>query len=197
MLDDVDRPRFRAVGSRGALRWLRDGVPDVAVVAGESPADADVERVGGWEREWGLTVPSGNPDDVTGLASLVDGEMRFVNRPTDSGLRTALAESLAALADERQVARHEVTDAIDGFDLTARAVESPARKVAAGTAEAGLSLRATAAKLDLGFVPVGVQDVGVYVAPARREKPGVEALTRVVRESGPLLSSLPGYARTD
>ncbi|PSP53243.1 molybdopterin biosynthesis protein, partial [Halobacteriales archaeon QH_3_68_24] len=84
--------------------------------------------------------------------------------------------ALAAITDERGVDRHEVTDAIHGWDRNARAFESPARSVAAGDVDAGLGLRATASKLDLGFVPVGTQQVRAFAAADRTEKPAVAAL---------------------
>jgi putative molybdopterin biosynthesis protein len=113
---------------------------------------------------------------VSGPADLVDRELSFVNRGTDSGLRTSLASALAPLADDRGVDRHEVTDAIRGWDRNARAFESPARSVAAGDVDAGLGLRVTASKLDLEFVPVGTQRVQVFAAADRTAKPAVKAI---------------------
>jgi molybdate-binding protein len=134
---------------------------------------------------------------VTGLASLVDDPVSFVNRTTDSGLRTSLSNALADLAAERGVDRHDLVEAIDGFDRAVRAHESPARRVLAGKADAGLGLRATAAKLDLGFVPVGTETVRVLANPDRVEKPGVERLRAVVRDGGAdVLADLAGYAAT-
>ena len=149
LLDRVDRPRYLGYGSRVGRRRLRDDVADFAVVS--TPDDDGVE-LGGWTREWGLVVPTGNPAGVEGLADLVERDLRFVNRPTASGLRTSLVNALAALADERGVERHDLVESIDGFDFTVQSHESPARRVAAGDADAGLGLRATAEKLDCGFV---------------------------------------------
>jgi putative molybdopterin biosynthesis protein len=213
LLDALERPRYLAVGSREGLRRLRDGVPDVAVTAADagaspdagasaddaSPAEQrgiDAEPLGSYEREWGLVVPAGNPAEISGLAALVDRDLRFVNRGTDSGLRTSLGNALAHLADERGTSRHELTEAIDGFELAAKAHESPARKVAAGSADAGLGLRATAAKLDLGFVPVGTETVGVLANPDRAEKSGVRALEAALGEDlDAILADLPGFGR--
>jgi putative molybdopterin biosynthesis protein len=192
VLDRLDRPRYLSRGSRLGLRWLRDDVADVAVVAGPAE-DVDARRLGGFEREWGLVVPAGNPADVSGLADLVDRDLAFVNRPTDSGLRTSLSNALADLADDRGRTRREVTDAVRGFDLTRRAFESPPRSVAAGDADAALGLRATAAKLDLGFVPLGTQAVTVYADPDRTGKPGVERLRTELDDIGAVLSTLDGY----
>jgi putative molybdopterin biosynthesis protein len=193
VLDHLDAPRYLAVGSRQGLRRLRDGVPDVAVTAGPVAVDVDHDVLGEWTREWGLVVPAGNPDDVEGLADLVDRDLRLVNRTTDSGLRTSLGDAVAALADERGVDRHDVVDAIDGFELAVRAHESPARKVLAGQADAGLGLRATADRLDAGFVSLGEQLVQVHADPDRVEKPGVTALAAVLDDVDSLVDDLAGY----
>jgi putative molybdopterin biosynthesis protein len=193
LLDDLARPRYLARGSRPGLRWLRDGIADAAVVAGPVEDRPDAVELGGWEREWGLVVPAGNPADVAGLADLVDRELSFVNRTTDSGLRTTLGAAMADLADERGVDRHEVTDAVTGFDLDRRAFESPARMVAAGDADAGLGLRATAADLGLGFVPVGTETVRVLAAPDRTGKDGLSRLEARLADFDGYLNGLEGY----
>ncbi|SFK78870.1 putative molybdopterin biosynthesis protein [Halogranum rubrum] len=193
LLDRLDNPRYLPVGSREGLRRLRDGLPDVAVVAG--PAERDIESVdlGGWTREWGLVVPADNPAGVSGLTDLVDGELRFVNRDRNSGLRTSFEDALDELADERGVERHRLVEAIDGFDLTVKAHESPARKVRAGRADVGLGLRATASELGLGFVPLGTQSVVVRANPDRTDKQGVQALEAVLTANDDLITSLDGF----
>jgi putative molybdopterin biosynthesis protein len=192
LLDRLDRPRYLPVGSREGLRRLRNGVPDVAVVAGPQDREVDTVELGGWTREWGLVVPAGNPANVAGLADLVDHDCRFVNRDTNSGLRTSLGTAVAALADERGTARHDLVEAIDGFELTVKAVESPARKVQAGEADAGLGLRATAERLGLGFVPLGEQSVVVHANPDRVGKAGVRTLREELADVDALASELPG-----
>ncbi|MFC4550865.1 MULTISPECIES: molybdopterin biosynthesis protein [Halorussus] len=194
LLDALDRPRYLAVGSREGLRRLRDGVPDFAVTTGGDATDRGVEaeELGSYEREWGLVVPAGNPEGIEGLADLVDRELRFVNRGTDSGLRTTLGNALAALAEERGTTRHELVDAIDGFELTTKAHESPARRVADGKADVGLGLRATAEKLGLGFVSLGTETVRVLANPERTEKTGVRELADALDEE--LVGVLDGLA---
>ena len=181
LLDRLEHPRFLPIGTRPGLRRLRDGVPDVAVVAGPIEREIPGVDIGGWRREWGLVVPAGNPADVEGLAALVDRDLAFVNRTTDSGLRTSLGNTVAALANERGVDRHDITRAIEGFDIGLRAHESPARTVAAGDADAALGLRSTAEYLGLEFVPLGEQPVRLVAAADRLEKPGVVELEATLR----------------
>jgi len=193
LLDHVERPRYLDVGSREGRRRLRDGVPDVAVVSGPSDRDVETVDLGGWTREWGLVVPAGNPEGIGGLADLVDRDLRFSNRARDAGLRASLDAELGRLADERGVDRRDLTDAIDGYGLTVKGFESPARKVLAGGAAAGLGLRTTAERLDCGFVPLGTESVRVLANPDRTDKPGVEALRAVLdAELDGVVASLPG-----
>lgn len=191
LLDRVDRPRYLGVGSRQGRRRLRDGVADVAVVTGDSTPDG--VELGGWSREWGLVVPAGNPEDVAGLADLIDDDRRFINRTTDSGLRSTLSDALDDLADERGTGRRELTDAIDGFELAVRAHESPARKVLEGDADAGLGLRATAEALGMGFVPCGTERVSVVADPERADKPGVRRLEAAIDDEAAVFDELAGY----
>ncbi|GAB3019427.1 molybdopterin biosynthesis protein [Natronobiforma cellulositropha] len=177
-LDGVEGARYLPIGARPALRRLREGIPDVAVVAGpaEGRTPADATTLASWEREWGLLVPAGNPDEVDGLASLLEGDTRFVNVHADSSLARGLETRVRALADDRGERPRALERAIEGYDLRLRGIESPARRVAAGEADAGVGLRETASHLGLGFVPLGEQPVRVLVNPPRREKPGVGTL---------------------
>ncbi|WP_128476251.1 molybdopterin biosynthesis protein [Halorussus pelagicus] len=198
LLDALERPRYLSVGSRVGLRKLRDGVPDFVVTSGDSASDRqlDASELASYEREWGLVVPSGNPEEIAGLADLVDRDLRFVNRGSDSGLRTTLGETVADLADERGATRHDLVESIDGFELAAKAHESPARNVAAGRADAGLGLRTTAEKLGLGFVSVGTETVRVLANPDRTAKAGVRELDAALDdELDGILADLSGFER--
>jgi putative molybdopterin biosynthesis protein len=195
LLDRLDRPRYLALGSREGLRRLRNGVPDVAVTSAPGEVGFDAEKLGAWTREWGLVVPSGNPEGIEGLGDLVDRDLRFINRTSNSGLRTTLGNAVADLAAERGVERHDLVEAIDGFDAGVRAHESPARRVLAGKADAGLGLRATAETLGMGFVPLGEETVRMLGNPERTGKSGVEALRNVLADGDDVLDSLAGYGR--
>ena len=184
LLDRLDGPRYLAIGSRPGLRRLREGVPDVAVVAGPDEPAVDVETIGSWTRDWGLVVPAGNPNGIEGLEDLVDRDLRFVNRTTDSGLRTSLGVAVAELAEDRAIDRRDLVEAIDGFELGLRAHESPARSVIAGSVDAGLGLRETAQQLDLGFVPLGEQEVRVLGNPDRSEKDRLRDFRGVLEDEG-------------
>ena len=193
LLDRVDRPRYLPIGTREGLRRLRDGVPDVAVAAGPTDRQVVAEPLGGWTRSWGLVVPAGNPDGLSDLADLVAKDVRFVNREDGAGLRASFDAALDALAVDRDTDRSALVAEIDGYSLAARAHESPARMVAEGRAAVGLGLRASAAKLDLGFVQLGEESVRVLADPDRLDKPGVVALRTALEGLETVIDPLAGY----
>ncbi|WP_435119508.1 molybdopterin biosynthesis protein [Halolamina sp. C58] len=193
LLDRLGSSRFLPVGSREGVRRLRDGLPDAAVVAGPIRREVEAVELGAWEREWGLIVPESNPDDVEGFATLVDGDLRFVNLDTATGLRASADAELERLAAARDTDAADLQSAIDGYGFALKAHESPARRVLAGKADAGLGLRATAEKLGLGFVPVDSQTVRVRANPERVEKQGVRDLEAVLAGVDEVLAALPGF----
>ena len=181
-LDRLERPRYLTVGTREATRRLDAGVPDVAVVSGPDAVPEDGTVLGSWEREWGLVV---DPEAaVSGLEDLVDDAIGFINRERGSGLRASFDAALDTLAAERDEEPAAVRRAIDGYELTTKAHESPARRVRAGGAETGLGLASTAEKLGLSFVSLGAEPVTVVANPDRTGKPSVERLADLLAEDG-------------
>jgi len=175
-LDALDRPRYRQAGTRIGLRQLRAGIPDVVVVTGPFDPAGETVELASFQREWGLVVPADNPEEVEGLASLIDRELTFVNRGGDAGIRAALDDQLAALAEERDTDRRTLEAAINGWGQTTRGLESPARAVLRGTADVGVGIAATADTLDVEVLPLGSLSVQVLAASDRYDKAGVQAL---------------------
>jgi putative molybdopterin biosynthesis protein len=190
VLDRLSNPRFLGVGSREGARRLRNGVPDVAVTTDDR---GEGEELASWTREWGLVVPAGNPLSVSGLADLVDSDVTIRNRTDASGLRDAFDDALADLAEDRDTDRRTLADAIDGYERALKGKESPARAVLEGDADAGLALHATAERLGLEFVPLGVQTLRAVANPARVEKPGVREVATILDELSDVTSDLAGY----
>ena len=198
LLDRVDGSRYLPRGTRPGLRLLRDGVPDVVAVCGPTGATRAADTGGNaielatWSREWGLVVPPDNPDDVDGLGSLVDRDLAFANRVGESGLRASLGGAVSALAADRGIDRHDVVTAIDGFDRGFPGIESPARRVETGRADAGVGLRATADRLGLGFVELGRERLRLLANGDRTGKPGVTTLEGALASVETTAGDLPG-----
>ena len=184
LLDAIPTARYLTLSPADARRWLDDGIPDVILTperagdgAGDGKSDAPAAGkttvLARWEREWGLVVPPENPNGIETLADLA-GDVRLANLDTNLALRDAFGEALAA---------HDVDTAdLDGFHRELPGIESAARSVAAGRADAGLGLARTAADLDLGFVPGGTQKLTLTLAESRQNKRAVSRLETAVSE---------------
>ena len=179
LLDACPTPRYHSLSPDDARRWFADGIPDVCL----SVASAEIRgREGGteevdngtttvedgavlarWDREWGLAVPAGNPAGIATPADALAADVRFAI--LDEGL--SLRRTFDAAFGEP--APGEFTRALPGIESAARCVDS-------GRADAGLALRDTAETLDLGFVSLGTQTLRLLVAENRRSKDGVAAL---------------------
>ncbi|MEF8785185.1 MAG: molybdopterin biosynthesis protein [Haloarculaceae archaeon] len=193
LLDQLDRPRYLPLGTSQSLRRLADGVSDVAVTAGPIDEPTEMELLGAWQRTWGLAVPDEDAA-IDSLSALIDTDCQFVNLGSDMGLRQSLDDAVTELAAERGTTREELTEAIDGYTVAAAGYEAPARKVAAGEADVGIGLEATATKFGLEFVPLGTQVVRVLANPDRTRKDGVAQLQTALADITALSESLTGVS---
>lgn len=135
------------------------------VLAGRDPVLVHL-----WRREQGLIVPKGDPDGVTGVASLHG--LRVARRPHGTGTRTLLDRLL-------------IEDGLDPDAIAGPEVElhlDVALAVATGEADAGLGLRSAATPLDLDFVPVIWESF--QIATTRTQAGGVQPLIAALDDPG-------------
>jgi len=158
----------------------RSGTPNSpfarALLRGRRPAIIHL-----WRREQGLFTPEGNPDHVTEPADL--GTLRVARRQFGAGTRVLLDQLLT----EAGITPAAVTGPEAGSHLEV------AMAVASGQADVGLGVRAAAAALDLGFVPVLWEDFDI--ALSGDALPAAEPLICALRDPGvrSTISALGGY----
>ncbi len=191
LFDAVERTRFLPDGSRAGERWLRDDVADVGVVTGDVAGAGEVLAT--WGREWGVAVGDGhatgeadslaNHDEGQPLALLAGADTRGATVNRDFGLRDAVERAAEATGHD--------PNTLGGVETAG--VESPARRVADGRADAGVALRATAERLGLSFLSVGTQRVALVGNEERLGKAGVAALRDRVAGLDDVVADLPGF----
>ena len=96
--------------------------------------------------ELGLAVIARNPLDVRGFADLVRPQLRIVNREIGSGARLALDEALNELGLRSQ--------RIKGYTRELPGHLEIAEAIAAGQADAGVTIRVAAEAYGLAFIPL-------------------------------------------
>jgi putative molybdopterin biosynthesis protein len=184
LLDSLADTRYLALAPADAERWLTDDIPDVLVGDVASHSDGlSGEALARWEREWGLLADGG----VDSFDDVLTGDTRFVNLDDSLALRGAFDAYLGDLdgAD---------AEAIDGYHRELPGLDSAARSVTEGRADAGIGLRSTADALGLDFVSLGRQRLVAFLNPARESKPSVATLRSLLGDTlSDALAARPGY----
>jgi putative molybdopterin biosynthesis protein len=138
-------------------------------------------------RTQGLMVPQGNPLGITGVSSLADGKLRFVNRQPGSGTRILVDHLLAREGIDRGT--------IHGFSTELLTHAAVAATVAGGMADAGPGVEAAAVSQGLSFVPFHEERFELVVPDSSMAEPAVASLLAAVASDDfrHALAALHGY----
>ncbi|MEX1256261.1 MAG: substrate-binding domain-containing protein [Gemmatimonadota bacterium] len=173
-------------GSEAALKALARGVVHVAGVHlrdRDSGLDNDsaiqrfvpfaTARIGFAVWEQTLVAAGGNPLGIAGIEDLVRPDLRLVNREPGSGARTLL--------DSRLRAAGIAGTSIGGYrETTARGHDEVVAAVAAGTADAGIAVRASARARGLAAVTLAEEPYELAIPEHLLGLPAVDALLSVL-----------------
>jgi putative molybdopterin biosynthesis protein len=174
-------------GSRAALEALARGVVHVAGVHLQDPGSGaynepwirrlvpfPVARIGFAEWEQALLAALGNPLGLGSVGDLVRPRLRLVNREPGSGSRALLERCLREAGVP--------PEGVAGFGETAaRGHAEVAAAISAGTADAGVAIRAVAGALGLHAIPLTREPYELVVPEALMDARPVEALVRALR----------------
>ncbi|MGM9992544.1 MAG: substrate-binding domain-containing protein [Candidatus Bruticola sp.] len=135
-------------------------------------SDFPVVLLGLYRRSLGFVVAPGNPLDINTLSDLTRKEVRFVNRQLGAGTRQLFDWNLAK----------ERIDPIyiNGYDRCLNNHLASAAEVAAGRADAGLSIPAAAKAMGLTFVPYWSECLDLAVPTASLAVPAVRDFIEVL-----------------
>ncbi len=138
-------------------------------------------------RDQGLIIPRGNPKGIQGLRDLARPGVRFVNRQRGSGTRLVFDQLIARAGIE--------SSRISGYQNEEFTHVAVATAVANGMADAGFGIRAAAAQLGLGFIPLVDERYFLACESARLETAELKKLLSLLRGKPfkAVLAALPGY----
>ena len=131
------------------------------------------------EREQGLIVPPGNPQNIRGIRDLP--RTRFVNRQRGAGTRILLDEELrvAGIAENPEAAAAR----IPGYDHEEYTHMAVATAVASGLADCGLGVRSAAIALGLDFIPIAEERYDFIIPSAHWEHPAIQSLLEILQDA--------------
>jgi putative molybdopterin biosynthesis protein len=136
--------------------------------------DIPVRLVTVANREQGLMVLPGNPQNIHGLEDLARKGVVFVNRQAGSGTRVLLDYHLARLSIEPARIR--------GYDQEEYTHMAVAVQVLSGGAHVGLGILAAARALGLDFIPVATERYDLLIPLEHEGDPRVQALLEVLED---------------
>ena len=150
--------------------------------------DPNVHKLIGFAvRDQGLIVGRGNPMAIQGLHDLARSGVRFVNRQRGSGTRLVFDQLLARAGIS--------SGTLPGYSREEFTHVAVATAVASGQADAGFGIRAAAAQLELGFIPLVSERYLLACPSSRLEDAGLKKFLALLRGKAfkAVLASLPGY----
>lgn len=191
----------RYATSTAAAAALRDGQCDacgVHVPLGSQQARM-LAHLGQWlqaddlqvidiaNRRQGLMVVAGNPRKVYELADLAREEVRFINRPADSGTRFLLD----GLLQDQGIASQRIR----GYEQSETTHAAVAACVASGMADVGFGLERPARYFQLDFMPMVTERYVLVCHRAALDHPVAQALLRLLGDPAfrSSINALPGY----
>src|SRR5690606_4164817 len=138
-------------------------------------------------RRQGLMVSPGNPKKIYELKDLTRGDVRFINRPTDSGTRFLLEGLLA----EQGIAGAEIA----GFEQSEATHASVAAYVASDLADAGFGLERPARYFQLDFIPMVNERYFLICHEATLQHPVMQTIQAILADPAfkQTVNALPGY----
>ena len=175
------------VGSLGGIMALKDGRCHLAgshlldpasgiynqTVISEQLKGIPINLVRLVDREQGLLLPPGNPEQIMGIDDLVRPGLTFINRQRGSGTRVLL---------DWEMSRCGISpDRIVGYENEEYTHMNVAAAVLSGRASTGLGVRAAANALGLDFIPVGVEEYDLIIPLRFWEDKRIRALLAVIQ----------------
>lgn len=139
------------------------------------------------DREQGLILPPGNPEQIFGIADLTRPGLTFVNRQRGSGTRVLL---------DWEMSRRGISpDQIAGYENEEYTHMNVAAAVLSGRASTGLGVRAAANALGLDFIPVGIEEYDLVIPQRFWKDARVQALLAVIQsdEFAKSVTAMGGY----
>jgi putative molybdopterin biosynthesis protein len=138
-------------------------------------------------REQGLITAPGNPRRLQGLQDLASQGVAFVNRQRGSGTRILLDYHLSQAGVP--------PSSILGYEREEYTHLGVAAAIASGRSDAGLGIRAAAAALQLGFVPLFQERYDLVFPAEFYSSPKLRPLLDLLgdREFRSAVAGLPGY----
>jgi len=149
--------------------------------------DIPVKAVHLASREQGIMIAKGNPLNINNINDLSNKKIRYVNRQKGSGTRVLLDYLLKKANISPEM--------LNGYEREEYTHLNVASRIAEGSADAGIGLRASAGVLGLEFVPLAREEYDIIIPEAFYSDERIQELLSVLKseEFRVRIGALAGY----
>ena len=178
---------FANLGSMGGLKALRQKLCHIATshLLQENEAEYNfgfaVEEldkmpavVNFCRREQGILIRKDNPKNIASVADLARSKIKIVNRTLGTGTRLLLDHELGKAGISGEI--------IDGYHHEVQRHLDVGLEILSGRADAGPGIRAVAALLDIGFVPLRWERYDLLISKERFFDEGIQRFLGLLHE---------------
>jgi len=127
------------------------------------------------QREQGLVVKKGNPLQISGIRDLIRPEIRYINRQKGAGTRLLLDYLLL----QQDIDRNQ----INGYSREEYSHLAVAAAIKNDAGDAGLAIHASAAIMDLDFIPVDRERYDLCILPNLLRPQQLDSLLTAIRSA--------------
>lgn len=127
----------------------------------------------GYDRLVGFIVAKGNPKGIRGFRDLFRDDVRIVNRPKGSGIRTLLDYNLKLVARDLGLDQERLYRLVKGYTYEVKTHNAVALAVKTGRADVGIACGYVAELYDLDFMPLTWEEFDFLVPRERLDKPEI------------------------
>lgn len=135
----------------------------------------------GYDRLIGFIVPRGNPKRIEGFGDFFRDDIKIVNRPRGSGIRTILDINLRKIAQERGIQWSTIHRVIKGYTYEVKTHTAVALAVKYGKADVGIAVGYVAELFDLDFIPIQWEEYDFLILREKLTKPEVQSFISILR----------------
>jgi excisionase family DNA binding protein len=178
---------FANLGSMGGLKALRQNLCHIA--ASHLLQENEVEYNFGFaveeldkmpavvnfcRREQGILTQKDNPKNIASVADFARSKIKIVNRTLGTGTRLLLDHELGKAGISGEI--------IDGYHHEVQRHLDVGLEILSGRADAGPGIRAVAALLDIGFVPLRWERYDLLISKERFFDEGIQRFLGLLHE---------------
>ena len=135
----------------------------------------------GYDRQIGFILAKNNPKNISGFEDFFRRDIRIINRPRGSGIRTLIDINLQRISKEKNIDWVNIPRLINGYTYEVKTHTAVALAIKQGRADIGVAVGYVAELYDLDFIPIGWEEYDFLIPLEKIDKNEVKEFIGILR----------------